>query len=375
MASVNQKAKILCTVDDICLRENVDPIIGFGTHRSGVMPVAICSTSDKKLLKFHRQKYIESLGPCSPFEYQKCYRYPKDEDFGVKVVAKKTIYMNNLITELYGSMAPVTDDFFSDGIREYSVVKSIHTGETKLWLGPAAFLNHDCEANTDIYALGSTSAIVKANKKIKRGEEITVFYGEHYFGENNKDCLCHSCEYKKIGHFQVNQGNEQGAGCPMTNAVFSEEDCTEPRDDVFTCDICGHIFLFKCWLERHIASHMQPIHACEYCDRVFNRKDTLKRHIQTVHNKVKHSCNICDAKFSTTHARTRHISRIHSIEDNIVHCPICPSTFNCQQNLQYHNNLKHTQFKPYKCKECYKGFETPYLLHIHRRSHDRQRND
>jgi len=125
-------------------------------------------------------------------------------------VAKKTIYMNNLITELYGSMAPVTNDFFSAEIREYSVVKSIFSGITKLWLGPAAFLNHDCEANTDIYCLGSTSAIVKANKKIKPEEEITVYYGPHYFGTNNKDCLCHSCEFKRIGHFHVNQVNEQG---------------------------------------------------------------------------------------------------------------------------------------------------------------------
>lgn len=143
-------------------------------------------------------------------------------------------------------------------------------------------------ANTDIYSLGSTSAIVKANKKIKRGEEITVFYGPHYFGENNKDCMCHSCEYKEIGHFQVNQVNEQGAGRLMTNSDFSGEYCSEeerPRDDVFTCNMCGKIFLFKCWLSRHIASHMIPVHACEKCDRVFNRKDTLKRHIKTVHVK------------------------------------------------------------------------------------------
>ncbi|XP_008183153.1 histone-lysine N-methyltransferase set9-like [Acyrthosiphon pisum] len=227
--------------------------------------------------------------------------------------------MNNLIKELYGSMAPVTDDFFSDGIRDNSVVKSFQTGETKLWLGPAAFLNHDCEGITDINSLGSTSAIVKANKKIKLGEEITVSYGPHYFGEDNKDCMCHSCEYKGIGYFQV---NEQGAGCLMTNPDSSEEHCPEeetPRDDVFTCNICGKMFLFKCWLSRHIASHMIPIHTCEKCDKVFNRKDILKRHIRTVHDKVKHVCDICGAKFSTTHAKTRHINTNHSVEDNTVH--------------------------------------------------------
>ncbi|KAF0755083.1 zinc finger protein 728-like [Aphis craccivora] len=100
-------------------------------------------------------------------------------------MATKIIYMDNLIPELYGTMAPVTEDFFSSQIRDYSVVKSIVTGQTKLWLGPAALLNHDYEANTDTYSLGSTSAIVKANKKIKCGEVITVNYGPHYFGVNN----------------------------------------------------------------------------------------------------------------------------------------------------------------------------------------------
>ncbi|KAE9540702.1 hypothetical protein AGLY_003947 [Aphis glycines] len=308
------------------------------------MPVALCSVHDKQLLKFQEQKYKESLGPCSRFVYQKCNRYPNDGDFGVKIVATKTIYKDNLIPELHG--------------------------QTKLWLGPAAFLNHDCEANTDIYSLGSTSAIVKANKKIKCGKEITVYYGPHYFGINNKDCMCHSCEFKGIGHYQV---NEQGAGY-----IMSEEDCSEertPREDVYTCNICGQIFVYKCWLGRHIASHMDPIHKCTHCDRVFNRKDTLNRHVRTVHEKIKHSCEICDAKFSTTRAKTRHINRIHSEEDTTVHCPKCPSTFSCQLDLKYHDNLKHTFTTPYKCKECNQGFETPYLLHIHGKSHDKQRND
>ncbi|XP_008181121.1 zinc finger protein 888-like [Acyrthosiphon pisum] len=239
--------------------------------------------------------------------------------------------MDNLIPELHGSMAPVTDDFFSAQIREYSVVKSIATGSKKLWLSPAAFLNHDCEANTNIYSLG------------------------------------------RIGHYRV---NEQGAARIMSNLDCSEE-VTErtPREAVYTCNMCGQMFLYKCWLGIHIASHMDPIHVCKDCDRVFNRKDNLKRHIRTVHEKVKHKCDICDAKFSTTHAKTRHINWIHSEEDTTVHCPKYPSTFSCQLNPQYHDNLKHTLLKPYECKECNQGFESPYFLQIHRKSYDKHRND
>lgn len=60
-------------------------------------------------------------------------------------------------------MAKVTDDFFSNGIRDYSVVVTEDTNETKLWLGPAAFVNRDCEANASIYSVGG-AANVKGNK-------------------------------------------------------------------------------------------------------------------------------------------------------------------------------------------------------------------
>lgn len=152
------------------------------------------------------------------------------------------------------------------------------------------------------------------------------------------------------------------------NPDFSKENLESvSREDVFTCYTCGQTFLYKCWLGRHIASYMAPIHECEHCDRVFNRRDTLKRHIKTVHLKVKHACDICGRKFSTSHSKIRHINRIHSEEDTTVHCPKCPSKFSCQLGLKYHDNLK-----PYVCKECKQGFETPYLLHEHRQSHKRR---
>jgi len=65
------------------------------------------------MLRFQQDKYEQSLGPSSRFVYRPCNRYPRDEDFDEKVVATKIIYMDNQITELYGSMASETDDFFS----------------------------------------------------------------------------------------------------------------------------------------------------------------------------------------------------------------------------------------------------------------------
>ena len=37
-----------------------------------------------------------------------------------------------------------------------------------------------------------------------RGEELTTFYGDNYFDENNKKCLCQSCE-NKLSDSRMNQ--------------------------------------------------------------------------------------------------------------------------------------------------------------------------
>lgn len=87
---------------------------------------------------------------------------------------------------------------------------------------------------------------------------------------------------------------------------------------------------------------------------------------------MKHVCDICDAKFSTTHTKTRHINTNHSVEDNTVHRPKCPSMFTSKQYLKYHDNLEHTHRKPYTCEECNQGFASPYLLHIHKKSHGKR---
>jgi len=78
------------------------------------------------------------------------------------------------------------------------------TKESKLWLGPAAFVDLDREPNTDILALGGyDTIIVKADRKINIGEVITTYYGEAYFGLSNEECiLCLSCEIKHEGRFR-----------------------------------------------------------------------------------------------------------------------------------------------------------------------------
>jgi len=76
---------------------------------------------------------------------------------------------------------------------------SYKNGREMLFLGPAAYINHDCSTNTKWALQGETTWYAKTLKSISTGEEITADYGDHFFGENNINCECGSCNKNKKG--------------------------------------------------------------------------------------------------------------------------------------------------------------------------------
>ncbi|EPQ26451.1 uncharacterized protein PFL1_06099 [Pseudozyma flocculosa PF-1] len=84
--------------------------------------------------------------------------------------------------------------------RDFSVISSSRKGCSQLLLGPARFVNHDCNPNTEFYRMGMQMTF-KVIRPISRNEEITTYYGDNYFEWANSECMCATCELKGVGAF------------------------------------------------------------------------------------------------------------------------------------------------------------------------------
>ncbi|KAF8967844.1 hypothetical protein BDZ97DRAFT_472657 [Flammula alnicola] len=183
----------------------------------------------------HAARYCELYQPSGSIEIAHTSRYShhtgKSE---LCILATRNLAPGTVITELKGSMANLTDEEDkelkrtdlrnSDIRRDFSVIHSKSMKKNHLFLGPARFVNHDCDNNCELFREGRYITF-RVLRPIAIGEEITAHYGDGYFGKKNRHCLCETCEKNGRGGYSPDhQDDEPESSSDSSSGSDSDSD-------------------------------------------------------------------------------------------------------------------------------------------------------
>jgi histone-lysine N-methyltransferase SUV420H len=154
--------------------------------------------SDKEKADFvqHLRRYLRIYAPDCPWEVSTTNRYTIVTHEAC-VIARRYIKRNETIKYLAGiqlNITPEEEQEITVRKKDFSIVVSSRKKCTSLFMGPARFANHDCRANAKLMTTSHSTIEIVASRPIDVGEEITVTYSDCYFGDDNCECLCRTCE-------------------------------------------------------------------------------------------------------------------------------------------------------------------------------------
>ncbi|WEW57854.1 histone lysine methyltransferase Set9 [Emydomyces testavorans] len=196
------------------------------------------SDKEREWFRRHLRKYIAIYLPDCPFEVTTTNRYTITTHEAA-LSARKFISTGDTIRHLSGTLVAITPEEEMNldlTRRDFSIVMSSRKKTPSLFLGPARFSNHDCNPNARLVTKGAEGMEIVAIRDIPVNEEITVSYGENYFGIDNCECLCHTCELALRNGWSPNGPPEDSSRASTPEPTVEEEHLrSSPTPDKEIC--------------------------------------------------------------------------------------------------------------------------------------------
>ncbi|KAJ2592022.1 histone lysine methyltransferase Set9, partial [Coemansia sp. RSA 1722] len=197
----------------------LDYFISFLRHKN---------TERLKDFALHASRYFSMYQPMAGYEIGQTDRYRViTGQSEAKVVATKKYTLGMVISLCSGSVARLSEEEVGKLEAEkvdFSVMWWSKKKSMCLFLGPARFVNHDCDSNCRFTALGSDAIGFQALRTIEPGEEITTNYGNSYFGVDNCECLCATCEKYERGWYYRQQKMVDTPESTITDTTLGSSD-------------------------------------------------------------------------------------------------------------------------------------------------------
>ncbi|EEB06106.2 histone lysine methyltransferase Set9 [Schizosaccharomyces japonicus yFS275] len=150
----------------------------------------------------HAKLYLLLYAVNCEFEIASTDRFIGSKKSEASAISIKDLDAGYELHDLCGTiikLTPAEEKRLGDD-KDFSVLHSSRLRSMCLFLGPARFVNHDCDANC-MFRISGRKVWLQTVRPVRAGEELTTYYSSRYFGPNNRDCLCESCERKGIGGY------------------------------------------------------------------------------------------------------------------------------------------------------------------------------